>query len=525
MRVPFTDLGTVGLIKDVGGHHLPFTAWTDSRNVRYVGPYVEKVPGYSSVQSATVPPYFVSTFPSALQTFHVYAGLEKVYAFIGTQTAEITRVSDDYNGGANDFWNAAIFGGILLLNNGVDVPQVWDPPSLSQVLVDLPNWPASTTAKILRAFKNYLIAIDVTKIAGQDRRLVKWSSSASIGVPTSWDETDPTVEAGEQTLPEGQDALIDCLPLGDVNVVYGESSTWAMILASIPFVFDFRKIFPTSGILAQGCACNLGPPLGMHFVVTLNDCIVHNGQSFESLFEARMKDWFFDSINPMARELTRTVVNRKQKEVWILFPFEDSTVLNRALVWNWVHNTWHLRDIPQGRSAVEVPLEVSSDDAWGQATGTWSSDTTTWGSAAAARAALNSLLIGDLVGNKILLVDNSLQADGEDFVAYVERKGLDATLGREGAFHDPQHTRMGLAVFPQIEGSASITFTVKLGHHDTPEGEITWDSEGTWSPGDEKVEPDLTATGRYLAIRFEESSDLPWRAYGFELDQVVLGDR
>ena len=52
------------------------------------------------------------------------------------------------------------------MSNGFDDPQFWalssGVPSVSNKMADLSNWPASTECKSLRAFRSFLVALNVT---------------------------------------------------------------------------------------------------------------------------------------------------------------------------------------------------------------------------------------------------------------------------------------------------------------------------------------------------------------------------
>ncbi len=199
--VPIEKVGEFGIVKDINAWQLPNNAWTEGNNIRAEHNAIQKSPGYLEVmESCPVPPYFITNLEIGGANYWIVGGLAKIYVHNGTTWTDITRTSGDYNATAKENWTATILGGILIMSNGFDDPQFWalssGIPSVSTKMADLSNWPASTECKSLRAFKSFLIALNVTKSSVPYTSLVKWSTAAATQtVPTSWDETSPTVDA------------------------------------------------------------------------------------------------------------------------------------------------------------------------------------------------------------------------------------------------------------------------------------------------------------------------------------------
>jgi hypothetical protein len=264
--------------------------------------------------------------------------LAKAYAFLGTTHADITNAGGDYTGDETDHWNGGVFHGIPVINNGVDNPQMWNLPGLGTALVDITAWPASTSAKVVRPFRNFLVALDVTKAGVRYSRMVKWSHRADPdAMPDSWDETDATKDTGEQSLEEGEEELVDCATLGNSNYIYTEVAAWEQALIGGPSIFAFRKKFPSVGMLTQGCA---GKFQRRHFVVTANDIVVHDGSQVQSVADGIVRKWFFANLSSSNFRQTRVIPQHSNSEMWICFPSTGASAIDTALVWNWVFNSW-----------------------------------------------------------------------------------------------------------------------------------------------------------------------------------------
>ena len=212
------DVGQLGIVTDVLPVQLPPNAWTGGQNVRvrdakivkFKGheEYLDPASGSATWDGGTADVvYWAMPAAEGANYYWIYCGLNDVRIYDGTTDVEITNAGGDYSATADLNWTGGLLGGIPIINNGVDDPQFLASFDLVTPVkfADLTNWPANTTCKAMRVFKNYLIALNVTKSGTDHPTLVKWSDGASIGsVPGSWDETDPTTDAGETDLAEGE---------------------------------------------------------------------------------------------------------------------------------------------------------------------------------------------------------------------------------------------------------------------------------------------------------------------------------
>ena len=365
--IPINDLAEVGIITDKLPMQLESNAWSSGKNVRFTDNKVEKTTGWevyrdtglnwdggSGEQVYWAIPYNYLTTP-----LWVYAGLKDVRVYDGTTDKEITRASGYYSASAQTNWTGGILSNILIMNNGVDLPQTWDGDfSVPSKLVDLANFSSQAErCGAMRVYKNYLIALDVTKSNIRYKSLVKWSDSAALGeLPASWDATDATTDAGETDLSEKTKdvsigALIDCLPLRNTNIVYSDSQVWAMDFIGGQFVFNFRQIFKNNGILSARCVQEFE---GKHFVVGNGDVYVHDGNTLKSVIDAKRRRFLFSDMDSSLYRTTYVFANYPEKEMWVCYAEEGSPsgLPNKALIWNWRNGTWGQKDLPEGSSSV-----------------------------------------------------------------------------------------------------------------------------------------------------------------------------
>lgn len=521
--ISINDVGRLGVMKDIPSHELPPAAWSDGNNIRFDDLSVQTCNGYSDVATPSIVPYAIFYCPYSGVKYFLYLGLAKAYGMAGASHADVTRAGGDYTGGPTSQWNGGMFNGIAVVNNGVDYPQAWNAPSLSQVLVNLPTWPADTYAQVIRPFKNFLIALDVTESGTRNSRMIGWSHSADPGtLPSSWDHTDATKDAGVNTLPEGEDQLVDCLQLGNTNVIYTEQQVWGQTLSGTGSIFNFNKHFDAFGMLAQGCAAAFA---GQHFVVTQDDIVVHDMSRVQSVAEKAVRNWFFSNLQSSAFFLTTVVPHRENREMWICFPSSGS-LLDTALVWNWVTGAWSVRDLPDVRGIIPTLYAPSAEeDLWDTGPDiTWDAESDkTWDGPRASPSA--GILMSPVDTSGLLLVDSTNRFDGVNFRSFIERTGIAAVgMSPDGkVIVDATRVKLLTGIAPRFVASNGVVVKVYVGQHDTPEGTVTWDNPQNFTIGTDYM---LSAyrTGRYLAVRFEATANEAWKLQGYDLEIAVLGE-
>jgi hypothetical protein len=341
-------------------------------------------------------------------------------------------------------------------------------------------------------------------------------------VPTSWDNADPTLDAGESTLSEGYDTILDCLPLGDLNLIYTESETWAQRYVGGAFIFNFYNLFRSSGILGQNCAANF---LNRHFVVTQDDVIVHDGQQVVTKIDKRLRKWFFNLLSSTAFYTTLVVPNVLDREIWVCFSQGGGVDLNTALIWNWRDDTWAVRDLPDIRAAVLVPQAlVGATETWDGLGGTWASPTglgATWGTPARS-AYSQSILMASPSGVKIINIDDTLLFAGAAYASYVEHTGLHAVAqdSQGRVVSNPNVMKVLRAIIPRASAAVGTVIDVSVGSRQTPTGAVTWDAAKQFIVGtDFKV--DCYTVGRFLAVKFSFPTEC--KLQGYDLDVATLG--
>jgi len=524
-RIPIHNIGSIGIVKDLPSHLLAPEAWSDGQNMRFQDNKAVKFLGHSAVlDPPTVAPYWALAVQTAIATFWAYTGLAKVYTVDegGTHT-EITRVSGDYTGAAADKWNGGIFGGIPVITNGIDDPQSWSPISAAQLLVDLPNWPASTECKLIRPFKNFLVALHITEAATVKPHMVKWSHPADPGtVPTSWDDTDATKDAGEVELIDSQAGVIqDAKLLRDLLIIYKDNSTWGMQHIGGQNIFRFFPMFTSTGILTNRCVSSL-PNAAQHFVMVGDDLVVHNGQSIDSVIDKLWKRFINNNINPDKLEACFTVSNPIEDEMWFCFPEIGSDLPSLAITWSTKDGTIGVRELEEAVFIAEGVIdETGVLQTWNNDAQSWDDDTSAWGARQFFPQGLGLLQL-DPTNTKLFKLDDTNQFNAVNMTSFVERQGL-AVVGTDRSGNpkvDIARRKLITRVWIKATGDP---FEVRIGSQEDIGGPITFEPAITFTPGTDKY-VDAASSGTLLAVRFQSSSNVAWEIHGYDVVVELLGE-
>lgn len=517
------NIGAVGINRDIPAHLLPPEAWSDGRNIRFQDNKVVKFLGHSlAYDPPSIAPYWVKGIRGPSDFKWVYAGLAKVYVVDGVGHFDITRAAGgDYSMGLDTLWHGTLLGGIPVFNNSVDDPQFWATIDTGQKLQDLTNWPASTTARVMKAFKNHLVALDITKSGVRSPHMVKWSHPADPGsIPSSWDETDPTKDAGETELEDTQAGfLIDAYPLRDILVLYKEGSVWGMQHIATRSIFRFFKIFDSVGLLTAQ-AVGAFAKGAQHFLATGDDVVVHDGQRMESVLDRNLQSWLSGTMDPETYKRSYVARNSPEKEMWFCFPEIGSTWPNLALVWNWATGTPSIRELTNASFMDAGEIQETTVSDWDSDSDTWDSDLSRWDELKH-RPSEMRLLQADPVNSKLYFMDDTNQFNAVNMTSYVERTGL-AIVGqsRQGEPKvDFQVQKLVTALYPKATGGP---FDIRVGSQDHPDTAISWSAAQTFTPGvDTKI--DVSVSGKLIATRFESAADVAWELEGYDLDLNILG--
>ena len=385
---------------------------------------------------------------------------------------------------------------------------------------DNDNVTISTLCKSMRAFRSFLVALNITKDGVNFPRVVKWSTEAATQtLPTSWNETTSTVDAGEFELADTKGDILDGLQLRDSFMIYKEDAVYSMTFVGTPFIFSFRQLSPTIGAISKNCVAEFD---GGHAIFGKGNFYINDGQRIKPILPMKLKDYVFQSIDGAQTNKCFVVADYGRTEILFCFTADgaETNHPNKAVIWNYVTNTFTIRDIPDcahmGYGNVANP---TTSTTWAGTSGTWATTTGPWTMSYDLQDKV--LLFAD-PGNTKLYRDRSGNKNATaDMVSYIERTGL--SLDERGT-PDQSSVKRISAIYPKMSVSSTNTINVYLGTSMSTEGGLTWNAPVTFNPNTQS-KVSVRGTGKLYAVKFESTGDLEWELDGYAVDVRNVGTR
>ena len=519
MFISIRDLGRRGVNADLPAYELNPNEFTYVNNVRFWDGTASTHPDPVVVQSGGV----TWTTASNPIEFQSWVDRNSVPQFAYCTDGAIYRwdaISPSWNLASSGLttsphWNSVVFGDTVIFNNGFDAPQMLE--SGSTTTADLTGWPAFTTCKVTRKFKNFIIALGVTDGTGFNPNKVLWSDEAETNtVPQSWDISDAATLAGDTIISADDGEIVDGLELGDVFIIYTKRAFYEMSFVGAPYVMAFRRVSSNTLLSVDSVVAYDN----YHFCVGEREIYIHDGQNVQHIADQRTRKSFYGGL--VDKTSVKVELSPITKEIFIIYKdstMETSNAATRAMIWCYQYDTFTFVDMP-GVSTIRFGFLPGSVTTWAdlQSAGAlWSELNSTW-------AELSS---SDLTPTIFLLssTDDSIYQSDLIFSqtasnpSVLERKtvDLDKVLTR------PTNTvKLIKQILPQITGTGTVTF--ELGCHDTPDQMVNW-LEAQEYDLDSDYHVDLFATGRYLAWRITGQPGSRFRMTGMDIDIEEIGER
>ena len=429
-----------------------------------------------------------------------------------------------YAATATENWTATVIGGVLVMTNGFDEPQYWElisgVPATIQKMQNLNNFTASTECKSMRAFRSFLVALNITTSGINYPRVVKWSTESAIQTtPTSWDVSSATVDAGEYELADSKGEILDGLPLRDTFMIYKEDSIYGMSYVGTPFIFQFNQLSPSVGALAKNCVAEFE---GGHFILGNGDVYINDGQKIQSILPHKIRDYIFSEIDGANFKKSFVVADYGNTEMWACFPTPTSATnqCNKAVVWNWTNKAFTIRDLPDlahaGYGTIDDP---NSFTTWAAAIPTWSSALGTWTETWSQSE--NVLVMASPADTKLYRNASGNREDTTDMTSFIERTGITMNSQQQ---NDQSTVKRIKAVWPKMEVTGNNTVNVYVGTQNSTEEVVSWSSAIAFNP-DTQSKVSVRKSGKLYGIKFESTGDFDWRLDGYEFELDDAGRR
>ena len=372
----------------------------------------------------------------------------------------------------------------------------------------------------MRAFRTFLVGLYVQKAGVNYPRLVKWSTEATTqATPTSWNETDSTVDAGEYELADTKGDILDGLQLRDAFMIYKEDAPYSMQFVGVPFIFSFRQLSPTIGAISKNCVAEFD---GGHAIFGKGNFYINDGQRLKPILPQKLKEYVFTQID--GDEVQKSFVAADYGRNEILFCYvSDGSIGNQcdqAVVWNYITNTFVIRDLPDlahmGYGVIRDPTRSSS---WADSTNQWDTIAGPWTTSFDSTDKV--LLFASPTNTKLYRNGSGNREDTSDMTSYVERSGL--SINEQGV---PDHSSVKRikAIYPKMKVSSTNLVNIYVGSHMTTEDGISWKTPVQFNPN-KQSKVSVRATGKFYAVKFESTGDLDWELDGYSIEVEDAGSR
>lgn len=496
--IKFRGLGQKGVNADLPAYDLEVNELSEASNVRFFDGTARSHSHHDDAFSATI-----QSGGTELQawldrdnaTQYAYSTADTLYRWDGSafQSASSGLTS-------SSVWDSVVFGDSVIFNNGADQPQMLENGDTS--FSTLTGWDSNNRCKVIRRFKNFLVALYITESGTQNANKVLWSDeSETDSVPDNWTITDPASLAGDNIISSDDGEIIDGFELGDVFIIYTKRSIYEMSFIGAPLVMSFRKISANT-LIGRKAVASFD---NYHFCIGEREIYTHDGQTINHIADQRVKDRFFSGL--VDRDSIRIEHNPVTKEVWVL---SDSTNL---MIYCYRWNTFTFCESP---SAVSLRYGFLPTTAVTYAD--WQTAGLTYEDLGVSFAELTS---GDLVPTMLILSSGALYRNdyfltgGTSFTASIEREGLDLD-----ELTSTKEVKLIQRIFPQVKGSGNLS--LQLGYSDTPGSMVTWLPTQDYDlEADHYFDQELAA--RYLAYRFTSSGT--FRFSGMDVETQIIGER
>lgn len=530
MRRVVGNIAAGGIVRDLKPQELPVAAWSNGRNVRFTKRGVSKMGGVRPVFEGGKTGLLWANFATGVSTQPLmYATATQLRATNFSSDVDISRVSGGAYGATADFlWDSSMFNGFVLLNNQTDIPQSWNPNSLSNKALNLAAWDATWRARKLVGFKNFIVALAVTKGSTFFGNMVKWSTLAEPGaLPTTWDPAEPSELAGEASLADTEFGhIVTAAKLRDQLSIYKDKSIWSMAFVGGTDVFAVEQRATGVGVALPRSLATV--PItksnAVHFFADDENFFVHDGLSApEPIFDGIFKDEFLKLVDKTYMLRSFSVVNWPQMELWFCFPERGETSATLAFVWNYRDNTYSIRELG-GCLAIASGLSAST---------TFSTEVDVPFSDAMLFSAGVGFSGQEVLPNRFSLIEASSKRaqayqldagiDGYTgtFNAWVERQAAPSRPTRADFYVDYETRKLVRAmVVKLLEG----TIAVQVGVSETDRVEPTW-GPLLYPPIDHyKLDLPEPVSGRFVSFRFLSEGGNQFILAGYDYDFELLGE-
>jgi hypothetical protein len=534
--LPVRDVGSIGVVTDIRPASLPINAFTKAKNVRFDEGKVGRSPVFRKIKDSLgfnprftygVPANSSGNFASIILVSDTYEFKAYANGSLVSKQGSLSATSAS----VQPFTGTSLADIVYI--NRIDQPPVFMVNGGGS-FAPLTHWPSGYRAESIRAYGDFLIALNTTEGGSNFPSRVRFSTPAlANSVPATWDASDTTASAGFNDLVQMKTGIVDGLTLGTKFIVYSKDQVWLMEFVGGTFIHNFRKLFSDCGVINQNCIVEVE---GAHYVFDHDDIYIHDSNTRQSICDERVSNYIFGGLNTAKTNRCFVHHNPELDEVMFCYVSGDDMAeytngdrCNRAAVFNYKSQTWSFMDLPNVSSSTHGTISSSTTyenaNTYGNIGGSYYSQEAGYD--------VHSLFVGEdssldgITSDKLYGLDlsdsGSLSFDLDTEAnksPYLEREGIDL---------DEMSPLSGYKVitkiFPQVDTSSpNKQFVFTFGSADLLGNTTTYQSSTTFD-GTTDYKIDTRASGRYLSYKMAVSDNKDFSFLGFDLDVSTTGRR
>lgn len=534
--LPVRDVGSIGVVTDIRPASLPINAFTKAKNVRFDEGKVGRSPVFRKIKDSLgfnprftygVPANSSGNFASIILVSDTYEFKAYANGSLVSKQGSLSATSAS----VQPFTGTSLADIVYI--NRIDQPPVFMVNGGGS-FAPLTHWPSGYRAESIRAYGDFLIALNTTEGGSNFPSRVRFSTPAlANSVPATWDASDTTASAGFNDLVQMKTGIVDGLTLGTKFIVYSKDQVWLMEFVGGTFIHNFRKLFSDCGVINQNCIAEVE---GAHYVFDHDDIYIHDSNTRQSICDERVSNYIFGGLNTAKTNRCFVHHNPELDEVMFCYVSGDDMAeytngdrCNRAAVFNYKSQTWSFMDLPNVSSSTHGTISSSTTyenaNTYENIGGSYYSQEAGYD--------VHSLFVGEdssldgITSDKLYGLDlsdsGSLSFDLDSEAnksPYLEREGIDL---------DEMSPLSGYKVitkiFPQVDTSSpNKQFVFTFGSADLLGNTTTYQSSTTFD-GATDYKIDTRASGRYLSYKMVVSDNKDFSFLGFDLDVSTTGRR
>lgn len=228
-------------------------------------------------------------------------------------------------------WTIEQWGEDVICNPRQGGIYVWDSSvGVSTRAAVIANAPSEAKSILVSPEDRHLIALGAHDGSTSNAMLVRWCSQEDY---TDWTPT-VTNTAGSKQLDMGNEIIVGAKVRGE-HLIFTDTSMYSMTFVGPPDTFAFRTLGDNGGLVG---------PLAVHVFEGVGywmgdrDFFLYDGVT--KVIPCTINSLVFDNFNRTQRAKVWCGVNREFREVWWLYPSENSDACDRYAIYSIIDQSW-----------------------------------------------------------------------------------------------------------------------------------------------------------------------------------------